>query len=339
MAYAPAGNTTGTATLRHLATVFYKKTSLEHLLPMFRFREACMEDDLPLRSGKTCQWHRFNPFSVTGQTTATTEGAVGTSLTVDSNVVSSSVSQYANFITVSDLLEDTDIVPSLKNASGLLGELAGLVVDTITRTTIDNEYSNVSQTPLGGANGYLSAKDLKASTHIMGGVNVPPMGDGLYFAVIHPYVEYDLLADGQAGSVYDTYKYTNPDKTGAIKNTFHAGTSTVIQNCRVTATSNVKATSGSPNTWDNYVFGKAGVGFLNLAGRGPSKMMDPSKETFNIRVVREGPDNPSIANPEGKIAGACSYNFKFSTVVLEGPTAVGGQYRFRIIRTASSIVA
>lgn len=53
MAYSPAGNTTQSGSIAHLASVFYKKTALDTLRQMNRFVAACEPDNIPQRSGKT----------------------------------------------------------------------------------------------------------------------------------------------------------------------------------------------------------------------------------------------------------------------------------------------
>jgi heterodisulfide reductase subunit B len=55
MAYQPAGNTTGTATLTHLAAVYYNRKGLDQLKKKFRFLSATTPDEIPLRSGRLMQ--------------------------------------------------------------------------------------------------------------------------------------------------------------------------------------------------------------------------------------------------------------------------------------------
>jgi hypothetical protein len=41
--------------------------------------------------------------------------------------------------------------------------------------------------------------------------------------------------------------------------------------------------------------------------------------------------------PRRRDRGAVSYNFIYTTVVLDGPATIGGQYRFRMIDASSTI--
>lgn len=331
MAYAPAGNLTTTATITHLIAIHYKTDALDRLLPVFRFRDGCVADQMPLRKGKLCQWFRYLGYAASAGSTAATEGDVGTSLEMTSDTVDCTISQYTNFMTVSDMLKQTAIDPVIQNAARLLGELAGLVVDTIVRGIFDAAYASVTQTV---QNTYLTANDFKASRHIMEGSNVKPMDDGMFFAITHPYNSYDLLADGAAGGVLDTYKYTNPEKTGNVKNSHH-GQITQIGNARIVESTNVyTTTSNGDNVWDTYIIGKNAVGYVPLSGNGPTKVVDSEIEDFGVNVIPGGPENLTLANPEGRIGGAVSYNFKFGAAILDTT-----DYRYRIVRAPSSIVA
>ena len=326
MAYSPAGNTTGSASLAHLASIFYKKKGLDRLQKKFLFREACMADQIPKMSGRTCQWFRYS--NLAASTTPTTEGTVGTSQSMTSKIVSATVSQYTSFITVSDLLEDTAIDPIVTSASELLGYQGGLTVDTITRTIIDNEFASCTLTAQGT---YNKVADLRNARSQLQAVDVEPMADGNFLAIAHPFTTYDIVNDPSAGGLADIRKYTNP----AVLNTYDdRGTITVVAGCKLIESTNVLITAGSPNTYAMYIVGKNAIGAVDLEGRGPSKVVDPSKQRFQVKVIRGG---NSIADPEGVIGAAVSYNFIYTCAVLEGPTGIGGAYRLKQFRTASSI--
>jgi hypothetical protein len=102
----------------------------------------------------------------------------------------------------------------------------------------------------------------------------------------------------------------------------------------VKESTNVKITAGSPNLYRTYVYGKGAIGAVDLEGRGPNKVTDPRKQRFSINTIK---GQPSIADPEGVIGAAVSYNFVFTTVVLDGPAVIGGSYRYRWIDCPSSI--
>jgi N4-gp56 family major capsid protein len=285
-----------------------------------------MDDVLPKASGKTVQWFRYT--NLASSTTPTVEGTIGSSQAITSKIVSATISQYTSFITVSDLLDETSLDPMVVSSTELLGYQGGLTVDTITRTVIDNEFANCTLTAQGT---YLKVADLRNARTQLQAVDVEPMADGNFLAIAHPFSTYDIVNDPAAGGLADIRKYTNP----AVLNTYQdRGEITVVAGCKLIESTNVKVVAGSPNTYAMYVFGKNAVGAVDLEGRGPNKVVDPSKQRFAVKVIRGG---NNIADPEGVIGAAVSYNFKYTCVVLEGPTGIGGVYRMKQFRCQSSV--
>lgn len=335
MAYysAAANHLTSTAGLSHLASVYYKKKGLERLEKKFVFRNACVDDMLPKQVGRTVQFYRYT--NLTAVTTNNTEGTVGSPVSISSRTVSATVSQYTSFVTVSDLVADTAIDPIVQNASELLGYQGGLSVDTITRNIIDAEFVSSSASPgqamLGST---LRVADLRNSVSQLSSNDVEPFDNNEFLCYLHPFVEFDVVNDPTAGGLADIFKYTSPQTSPLVKFTDRGQTETVVAGARIVKTTNVKVTAGSPNKYRVYVFGKGGVGAVDLEGRGPNKVVDPKKQRFKINVIK---GEPSIPDPEGVIGAAVSYNFIYTTVVLDGPSTIGGQYRYRLIDANSSI--
>lgn len=328
MAYQPAGNLTTSAGLAHLAAIFYKKKGLDRLQKKFVFRSACMKDVLAKQVGRTAQWFRYTNFSAA--TTPSTEGTVGTSLSLTSKILTATVSQYTAFITVSDLVKDTALDPIVTNASELLGYQGGLSVDTITRNVVDSESGSTNQALLST---YLRVADLRQARHALQAVDVQPFEDGEMLVFAHPYATYDLVNDPNAVGLADIFKYNTDVRATPLVKYEDRGIVSHVAGCKVIESTNVK-TQTTPNRYRAYVFGWNGIGCLDLAGRGPTDVMDPKKQRFRINVV---PGQPSIADPEGVIGAAVSYNFVFTTVVLEGPAGIGGSYRYKTLDPQSTI--
>jgi N4-gp56 family major capsid protein len=329
MAYAPAGNLTTSAGLAHLQSIYYKKRALDRLQKKFVFRMACEKDMIPKQVGRSVQFFRYTNFSA--NTTETTEGTVGSSLTLSSRILNATVSQYTAFITVSDLLKDTAIDPIVQQAGELLGYQAGLSVDTITRGVIDAESASTNQALLST---YLRVSDLRNARHQMQAVDVQPFDDGEFLVFAHPYATYDLVNDPNAMGLADIGTKYNPGfQQSALVKYEDRGTVAHVAGCKVIESTNVK-TQTTPNRYRAYVFGKGAVACVDLEGRGPSDVRDPRKQRFNINVI---PGKKQIADPEGVIGAAVSYNFVFTNVVLEGPAGIGGSYRYRTLDPQSTI--
>lgn len=330
MAYSPAGNLTTSAGLAHLASVLYRKKGLDRLQKIFRFRTACSKDMLQRQSGRTVQFFRYTNFGA--NVTPTTEGTVGTSLTMSSRIVQATVSQFSAFITVSDLLEATAIDPIVSNASELLGYQAGLSVDTLTRTVIDGESANTNQALLAT---YLRVADLRNSRHTLQANDVQPFENDEFLVFAHPYATYDLVNDPNAMGLADIFKYNTDVKASPLVKYEDRGLVTHVAGCKVMESTNVKQTTTSgTTTYRAYVFGKDGISTVDLEGMAPSDVVNPDNQRFKINVTRGG---NNIADPEGLIAAAVAYKFATTTVVLEGPSGIGGQYRYRTLDPQSSI--
>lgn len=329
MAYTPASNTTLTTNLAHLQAVLYRKRGLNRLMKKFQFRKACMKDSLEMASGKTVQFFRYTNLST--NTTVTTEGAVGTGQALTSKILQATVSQYSAFITVSNLLKATAIDPIVQNAAELLGYQAGYSVDTMTRGVIDTESASTDQSLLAT---YLKVADLRNARSQLQASDVQPMEEDNRFLVIaHPYATFDLVNDPAASGLADIFKYNTNVTNSPLVTYEDRGFVVDVAGCRVIESTNVRTGTG-PNTYRVYVFGKEGVGAVDLSGMAPSDIVDPAKQRFKINVIQ---GQPSIADPEGNIGAAVSYNFAFTTVVLDGPGSVGGTYRYKTLDPQSTI--
>jgi hypothetical protein len=94
-------------------------------------------------------------------------------------------------------------------------------------------------------------------------------------------------------------------------------------------------TISSVNYYRTYILGKGALGCVDLAGFGPSEVMDPSKENFKINVQRL--NGTSGFDPVGVLAGYASYKFVTGACWLDGPEGIGGTFRARTIDAPSTI--
>lgn len=325
MAYAPASNLTTTASLTHLASVYYERKGLDTLKKKFFFREGCMPDIMPLRSGKTIQFYRYTLLAA--DTTPAPEGAVGVGLPLTTTTISATVSEYADYITISTLLNDTAIDPITENAADMLGYRGGLSADTITRTEFDANVSSVASNTIGTT---FAAADLRKAVMSLEGVDVRPIKGDDFLCIMHPYVLYDLMSDNTAGGFIDVLKYNNADRILAA-GTAMSGEAGKMGGCRIVKSTNVGSTGSAPNVkYYTYIIGQGAVGCIDLSGNGPTDVVDPDKQAFKINVIKGG---PQIADPEGMIGSAVSYRFVFAVKTLDSTT-----YRYKIVYSDSSII-
>src|SRR5688572_22473336 len=97
------------ATIGGLPAAHYKRVGLDQLLKKFMFGDACEPDAIPLRNGNVVQWYRYAVMAAntTARTTAggvgtATEGTVGSGTTTTKSTLTATVSNYIDYITVSE---------------------------------------------------------------------------------------------------------------------------------------------------------------------------------------------------------------------------------------------
>ena len=327
--YQPASNATTSASLTHLATVYYNRTAEDALRTTFMFWKGVEDRILPKRNGPTVQFFRRANFGA--NTTPKVEGQVGTGLTMTTSNFTATISQYADFGTVSDLLDDTSISDEVAALADQLGYRGGLTADNLVKAEVDGAAASIDLPLLGS---FYSAADARNARHSLQGLNIrPKSSDGYFEALIHPYVSYDLLNDPSAGGFQDIIKRPGSVSNNRLFTLEDRGYIGAVGGVRFWETTNVTQVSGTPNKWRVYYFGEGGLAAIDLAGRGPSRVMRPGKpnnERFRVNVFRPG---LSVADPEGVIRGVVSYNFVFVAKLLDTTN-----YRIRKTDAPSSIV-
>lgn len=256
---------------------------------------------------------------------------MGAGLPLTTSTVSATVSEYADFVTISTLLEETAIDPITQNAAEQLGYRAGLSVDTITRNEFDANVASVSLNTLGA---YASAADFRRIVALLRAGNVRPKQADEFLGLIHPYIVYDLQADNTAGGFIDLTKYGDNASGKLMRGGIEGlgeGVVGSVGGVLLKTSTNVTTSGSAPNVlYYTYVTGKGAVGSVDLAGRGPSRIENPATQSFKINTVRGG---PQIADPAGMIGAAVSYRFVYVAKTLDTST-----YRYRIMTADASLV-
>lgn len=114
---------------------FYDRTLLERGIPSFLHTRFAQVKDIPRMAGvSTVKFRRYA--SLTAQTTPLAEGITPSGSALSVTDITVTVSQYGDYVTVSDVLtyESQDAV--LMEAAELLGEQAADTIDQITRDVL-----------------------------------------------------------------------------------------------------------------------------------------------------------------------------------------------------------
>ena len=196
---------------------FYDMTLIDEASPNLVHDQFGQKRPIPKNGGKTIEFRKFAPLDKA--LTPLTEGVTPDGKSLEVNTVTATVSQYGDYITLSDVLEltavDNVIVESLK----LLGRQGGATLDTVVRNVLQSG-TNVTYCPK-VANGVETAVTSRANLDATAQLTVDvvqqvvaklraqnaPTINGKYVAIIHPYVAYDLMRDPEW---IDAHKYAQP---------------------------------------------------------------------------------------------------------------------------------
>ena len=201
----PNTQTTGTGSLSDEMKTYYSDYLIDNAVPKLIHDQFGQKHPIPKNGGKTIEFRKYSPLPKI--TKALEEGTTpdGQSLTV--TTVTAEVQQYGGYVTISDMLQLTAIDNNLVQATKLLGNQAGVSLDTITREVL-NGGTNVVYAGDATERSQLAAGDvltvdtIKKAVRALKKQNAEKIGDS-YVAIIHPDITYDLTNDPKWQSVKD----------------------------------------------------------------------------------------------------------------------------------------
>lgn len=191
---------------------FYDRTLLDRLLPTLIYTQYGQKKQAPKREGDTMNFRRFN--SLAAATTPLTEGVTPTGNTLSISSVTATVSQYGDYVQISDKIDMVGIDPVLTEAVQVLGEQAGLTVDTVVRDIV---VAGTSVQYAGGVAGrssvastnLLTGTEIKKAVRTLRRNNAKEVADGAFIGIIGPDAEFDLMSDSMW---VDVSKYQNAEQ-------------------------------------------------------------------------------------------------------------------------------
>ena len=208
-------NVTGDAGLSVENKTFYDMNLIDEATPNLIHDQFGQKRPIPKNGGKKIEFRKFA--SLPKALTPLTEGVTpdGKKLSVSS--IEAEVAQYGDYIVQSDVLELTSIDNTIVEATKILGNQAGLTLDTITRNVL-HSGTNVYYCPKADGTVVASRETLddtckltvdviKRAVAIMKKNNAPKI-NGDYVAIIHPFAAYDLMSDP---AWIEAHKYATPE--------------------------------------------------------------------------------------------------------------------------------
>lgn len=194
---------------------FYDMTLIDEAQPNLVHGQFGQKRPIPANGGKKIEFRKFA--SLPKATTPLTEGVTPDGKKLTAEKIEAEVSQYGDYIVQSDVLELTSIDNTIVEATKVLGNQAGLTLDTIDRNVLQSG-TNVYYCPKADGTAVSSRSALddtcKLTVDVVKRVvtilkkNNAPRINGDYVAIIHPYVAYDLMSDP---AWIEAHKYATPE--------------------------------------------------------------------------------------------------------------------------------
>lgn len=255
-----------TQTLANLTAenkAFYERNLLERLLPDLVYSKYGQKKPMPKNEGDNINFRRFNSLAAT--TTPLVEGVTPDGNTLNISTVTAKVDQYGDYITISDKIRTAGIDPVVTEATDVLGEQAGLSIDTIVRDIVtagtNVQYAGgVANRAAVAATNKLSAAEVLKARRTLKKNNVKPMDGKYYVGIIGPETEFDLLNDPL---------FVEVSKYSAATQIFD-GEIGRIYGVRFVTTSNTKKFAGagasSIDVHATMIIGKDAYGVVDISG-------------------------------------------------------------------------
>ncbi len=255
---------------------FYEKVLLESTKPNLVHNQFGQKRSIPKRGGKSIEWRKFS--SLAKATTPLTEGVTPAGKTYSVTSVTANVSQYGDFVGITDLLDLTAIDNNVLEVTKMLGDQAGLTLDTVSRNELAGG-TNVIYAPAGEtavtARASLTAASLMTVDLVYKAVNqlkrmnVPKI-NGDYVCILHPDVSLDLM---RCDEWIQAHKYAVPEN-------IYNGEIGKISGCRFVESSEavIWKGTGCPTGLAVYgciFLGADAYGVVDLEGGGLEHILKP----------------------------------------------------------------
>lgn len=200
---------------------FYDMALIETAKPQLVHDQFGQKRPIPKNGGKEIEFRQYA--SLPKALTPLTEGVTPDGKKLSVTAIKAEVSQYGDFVALSDVLDLTAIDNNVLEATKAIGLQAGLTLDTITRNVlqsgtnvfycppVDDDGKVTGEQPTSRsaltANCKLTVKVVKRIATLLKAANAPKI-DGSYVCICHPYAVYDLTNDPKWE---EWHKYCTPE--------------------------------------------------------------------------------------------------------------------------------
>lgn len=242
---------------------FYDRNLLDRAQPNDIHGRFGQKRPISQRNGNQIKFRRYSQLAAA--TTPITEGVTPTGSQLAVNDITSTLVQYGDFITLSDLVSMTNQDPVVTEATDVLGDQAGTTIDQVRRDVLvagtNVAYASAVASRLLLVN-KITGPDLDKAIRFLKSQNAKYVKDGImpsdgvgtgsvrkaFIMLVHPDVEFDLetITGYRSVSDYGSQEGVIEDEIGAYKNIrFVTSTNCKIWADATTATTAAYKVSGS----------------------------------------------------------------------------------------------
>lgn len=190
---------------------YYSRYLIENVKPRLVHDQFGQTRPIPKNGGKTVEFRKYNPLPKA--LTPLTEGVTPKGQTITVTTVTAEVKQYGDFVMLSDMLLLTAIDNNMIQSLEMLGQQAGMTLDTVTReilnggTVVQYAEGQVDSRSELTQEMKLTVRAIRQSARFLKKQNAAPI-DGSYVAIVNPDIAYDLQDDP---NWMEWSKYTTPE--------------------------------------------------------------------------------------------------------------------------------
>jgi N4-gp56 family major capsid protein len=274
---------------------FYDRNLLTRAQPNDVHGRFGQKRPVPKNSGNQIKFRRYSQLAAA--TNALTEGVTPSGSALSVTDVTSTLVQYGDFVTLTDMVSMTNQDPVVTEATDVLGDQAGTTIDQVRRDVMvagtNVAYASAVASRLLLVNKLLGA-DLDKAIRYLKGQNAKYMKEGIgasdkvgtgpvrkaFIGIVHPDVEYDLetITGYKSVSEYGSQEGIIEDEIGSYKNIrFVSSTNAKIWlNGTTATTAGYKATGGGTNdVYATLIIAAEAYGLSPLSGEAMSTYVKP----------------------------------------------------------------
>ena len=234
------------------------------------------------------EWRRYGGLAAV--TAALSEGVTPTEQSAPSlTLVTATPLFYGAWLGVTDEIDMTSIDATVMYMSAILGEQAGLSIDTLRRNEITDGATdvfaggNTARNQLASPNSDINYKDILKCIATLDGADTKRLENGRYVVILHPDSLYTLFLDPTVVNLF-TFEAARQDGS-ALRAGYVAGSP--ILGCDLYVTSNAReyadgGLGSTPDVYSALFIGQEAYGMSGMGSIAPKEVDNAGTESLNM---------------------------------------------------------